>query len=347
MEKVEIAALSKIADIMADSINSPIIPKEDIWKKIFYNAELGDLFEERSPQFRIVVESYGWGNNDKNLYHNDRTYNAIFESFKELEYRFEELVKLLNNMAEKMSLYRVLIENVEEKVNNDYPKRRIKYFDVFFKQVDNDEKNAIINKYSTKSFRTLRRNFNIIGLEIFWDNDSFSIIPFADRGMESNFDINVINQWLYRKYPSVCESYEAARKAFANGDEVGCITHCRNIITGIFSYKKDEGREWYNGLQKVCAADKNITTLDNAKAIPSIKYDVHSEDTKQRYKYLRFNLINKLYVLTCDLGAHINEGNIDGGVVDSEIATIEDALLALRITEDMLIWLYQTGNMDR
>ena len=40
------------------------------------------------------------------------------------------------------------------------------------------------------------------------------------------------------KYFNVYESYEAARKAFANGDAVGCITHCRNIITGIFSYKR-------------------------------------------------------------------------------------------------------------
>lgn len=152
---------------------------------------------------------------------------------------------------------------------------------------------------------------------------------------------------MHNKYPNVSESYGNARKAFGNGDEVGCITHCRNIITGICSYKKEEGREWYNGLQKVCMADKNISTLQNAKAIPSIKYDVHSSDAKQRYKYPRFNLINKLYVLTCDLGAHINEGNIEGGIVDSEIATIEDALLALRITEDILIWLYQTGNMDK
>lgn len=133
MEKVEIAALSKIADILADNINSPIVPEEDIWKKIFYNAKLGDLFEKRTPQFKIVVESYGWGSHDRNLYYNDKTYCAIFDSFRELEYRFEELVKLLNNMAVKMSLRRVLIEDVEEKVKNDYPKSRIKYFEDFLK----------------------------------------------------------------------------------------------------------------------------------------------------------------------------------------------------------------------
>ena len=114
-----------------------------------------------------------------------------------------------------------------------------------------------------------------------------------------------------------------------------------------FSHKKDEGREWYNGLQKVCNADKNILALPNAKAIPNIKYDVHSDDVKQRYRYPRFNLINKLYVFTCDLGAHINEGNVVGTTVDSEVAMMEDALLASKMTEDMLIWLYQTGNMDR
>lgn len=60
--------------------------------------------------------------------------------------------------------------------------------------------------------------------------------------------------------------------------------------------------------------DKNILTLTNAKAIPNIKYD---------------------------------EGNVVDSSVDSEVATIEDALFALRMTEDLLIWLYQTGNMDR
>ena len=58
------------------------------------------------------------------------------------------------------------------------------------------------------------------------------------------------------------------------------------------------------------------------------------------------NFINKLYVFTCDLGAHINEGYTENGEVDLEEASIEDALWSLRATEDMLIWIYQTGNME-
>ncbi len=347
MERIEIAALSKIADILTDSGKSPIIPQVDIWKKIFFNAEMGELFEDRAQQFTIVIEVYGYRPDERNLYFNDNTYNGLFASFQELQYNIDELVKLLNCIAGKMSLYRVLLPDMENRILEEYPESKRKNFEEFFGQIDDTVRNSIISKYCVKDFTELRRNLNILGIEIVWMEDSFCIIPFTGRSVQSDFDLNIINQWLHSKYYSVYESYDFARKAFAHGDAVGCITHCRNIITGIFSYKKDVGREWYNGLQKICCADKNIASITNAKGIPNIKYDVHSADVNQRYKYPRFNLINKLYVFTCDLGAHINEGNVGNGTVDSEVATMEDALWALRETEDMLIWVYQTGNMER
>ena len=46
MKTRELAALSQIAEILSDNNKSPIIPSEDIWKKIFCGAELEDLFEE-------------------------------------------------------------------------------------------------------------------------------------------------------------------------------------------------------------------------------------------------------------------------------------------------------------
>lgn len=52
MEKIEIAALSKIADIITNSVSGPIIPEEDVWKKVFYNAEQGELFEERARNLK-------------------------------------------------------------------------------------------------------------------------------------------------------------------------------------------------------------------------------------------------------------------------------------------------------
>ncbi len=73
MKTRELAALSQIAEILSDNNKSPIIPSEDIWKKIFCGAGLEDLFEERSPQFRIADRGYGY---EKELFFNDRTYNG-------------------------------------------------------------------------------------------------------------------------------------------------------------------------------------------------------------------------------------------------------------------------------
>ena len=78
MEKIEIAALSQIADILSDSEKSPIVPEEDVWKKIFYNAELGEMFEERSPQFKVVESSYGWHPDEKDVYF-ESNHKVIFD----------------------------------------------------------------------------------------------------------------------------------------------------------------------------------------------------------------------------------------------------------------------------
>lgn len=349
MEKLEIAALSKIADILSDSVNSPVVPKEDIWKKIFYNSEQGAIFEDVSGQLRPVVERYGYDAGEENIYHNKKTYNALLHSFQELADDKNELVKLLNSIANKISLYRVLVSGFENRMNHDYPKSKGKYIDEYFITINNEIRNQIINTYSNKEFRKLKRNLNVLGLEIIWNEDEFIIVPFSNIGSEGDFELNIINLWLIEKYGDISESYTSARKAYGNGDCIGCITHCRSVITGMCSIKKNDGREWYSGLQKICNADKNISNLTNPKNISNIKYEVHSQDVNQRYQYPRFNMINKLYVMTCDLGAHNTEGNINvgDGVVDSEITTMEDALWVLRMTEDLLIWLFQTGNMNK
>ena len=67
MDKGQEIAISRIADILSSS--NLIIPSVDIWKKIFNNAGLSDLFENRSPQFAIRVESYGFRPDEKNYYH--------------------------------------------------------------------------------------------------------------------------------------------------------------------------------------------------------------------------------------------------------------------------------------
>ena len=48
MDSIQEIAISKIADILSSS--NLIVPQVDIWKRIFNNAGLNDLFNERKPQ---------------------------------------------------------------------------------------------------------------------------------------------------------------------------------------------------------------------------------------------------------------------------------------------------------
>lgn len=150
MERIEIAALSKIADILSDNNKSPIIPEVDVWKKVFNNAELGDLYEEREPQFIVKIQPYGYGPEERDIYFNENTYNGLFESFKELQYRMDELAKLLNNVAKKMYLYRVLRVDADTEIVSKYCRNRRVDFDEFFESLPDNEQSNIIYKYCNK-----------------------------------------------------------------------------------------------------------------------------------------------------------------------------------------------------
>ena len=170
-------------------------------------------------------------------------------------------------------------------------------------------------------------------------------MPFTDSLSESSFDNNLLLQWLSGKYSNISTEYIDAVKAYSVGDETACITHCRSVITGVFSYKKTEQRKWLDGLRTVCNKDKNILNVEINK-IHKYDYNANSSDPNARYQYPRYNLIYKLYSFTCALGAHITEGNVNGENIDFETATLEDAFMALRMTEAVLIWLYQTNSLE-
>ncbi|MEO1816101.1 MAG: hypothetical protein ABGU93_11020 [Acetobacterium sp.] len=340
MDTLQKIAISKIADILSST--NLIIPQVDIWKKIFNNAGLSELYESRAPQFTTIVEVYGYGSDDKNLYHNEKCYNGLHESFKELEYNREELLKLFNNITEKISIFNVFIENIEKEIKKEVPKIKDMYIDEYLKKVELPEKNILLNKYSNKNFKLLRNNFNILALDICFDEEGLCVLPFTGSITEKDFDNSILMQWLSLKYPNIAMSYTDAIKAYSNSDDAACISHCRNIITGIFTYKKDEQRKWLDGLKKVCYKDKNIINVQ-ANKIGEYNYNANSPDVNARYQYPRFNFIYKLYSFTCALGAHINEGNVSDATVDFEDVTLEDAFMALKATEAVLIWIYQTN----
>lgn len=265
MERIEIAALSKIADILSDNNKSPIIPEVDVWKKVFNNAELGDLYEEREPQFIVKIQPYGYGPEERDIYFNENTYNGLFESFKELQYRMDELAKLLNNVAKKMYLYRVLRVDADTEIVSKYCRNRRVDFDEFFESLPDNEQSNIIYKYCNKGVEELRRSLNILGFEIACENSEFCIVPFTARSEQSNFDINIINQWLENKYPNVAESYLAARKAYANGDGIKNVDDYINLEKEIWSVVKDNRAQFLIDAENL--KDQSIEEKDKSMII--------------------------------------------------------------------------------
>ncbi len=336
MDSIREIALSKIADVLSSS--NLIIPQVDIWKKIFNNAGLSDYYENRSPQFTTKIEAYGHRDDERNLYHNEKCYNGLYETFKELEYSPEEFLKLCNSIVSKLYVYNLFSENAEKVTKKAY-------IDEYLDKADSKKKNHLLNEYPSKSFKELQNNLNMLGLNIVFFSDELAVLPFTDSLSESSFDNNVLLQWLSVKYSNISTTYIDAVKAYSVGDEVACISHCRNVIAGIFSYKKEEQRKWIDGLQRTCNKDKNILKV-TANRISEYKYNANSPDPNSRYQYPRFNLIYKLYSFTSALGAHINEGNVNGENIDFENATLEDAFMALRMTEAVLIWLYQNNALE-
>lgn len=337
METRELAVLSQIAEILSDKNKSPLIPSEGIWKKIFCGAELEDLFEEREPQFHINSAGFG---SEKELSFDGRTYNGLYETLKELVYQPEKLILFLSGVANRMSIYRIIDSSSEDAIRKKYGKRKITSLDEILLSVSDESKNAILSEFASKDFCKLKRCMNAINLDLLYCDGELCVQSFTMRSHESMQNLDIISRWLYAHYKNVYESYVSAKKAFAEGESVSCIMHCRNIITGIFSSQKSEQKKWLDGLKKACHQDKYINNLE-ANQIIKIQYNQNSGVDKERYQYPRFKLLYRLYSFTCALGAHKNEGNMTISGVDHEETDIEDALLALRMTEDTLIWFYK------
>lgn len=340
MDSYRQIAISKISDILSG--NKLILPSIGLWKTIYFNAGQSNLYVQFEDQLKIKVVPYGYRDYEVDYYHNDNCFSALFETITSITNE-QELICFFNSVIEKILLVKIFPTDIEEILKNDH--YRVSHFDIneFILGLKIDEKNKILKKHAGQHFKVFMQNLHLIGLEVCFDDKSnLIVLPFADSIRESTFDKSILMAWLQNNFANISETYSNAVKAYSNGDSVACITHCRNIITGIFSTQKDPQRKWMDGLLKVCANDKNINNAPLNK-LHTYVYNANADDVNQRYQYPRYNLIYRLYAFSCALGAHINEGNTSTGGVDFEIATSEDALMCLRMTEDLLIWLYQSN----
>lgn len=242
-------------------------------------------------QCREVPGSYG-----QEFKNDSKCYVALHDIFIELIDKFDEFKVLINCILNEANMYTIFKESCKSKLKYRYRND----IQEGIKHNTHIENNELLYTYQSDDFKILRDNINILGLEICFNSECvYKLIVVPYEYTKKNEEKNLISQWLEESYPEISKSYVDAIKAYSNGDSVGTLTHCRNVITGIFTYDKIDRTKWYTGLQKACINDKNIRFQNQLQyrrgviimyMMKNLKKDIIIQDLKQLFKFIVFYL---------------------------------------------------------
>lgn len=335
MDKLDEISLSKLATVL-DKQTIIRTNNNSKWEKILSNAGQSELYE----RFRSSLNPYSYNGH----YQNE---NYLFDEFYSA---IKSILKLVYSNGENAAEFHLLMSSIIEEINienlfegdlEELLPRRYRYYTLseFFKEKTDEECMEFIKDKSNDDFKVFINNLNILNMDISYSNGSLKLMPFTQQFTDISRNSSLLLNWLNDNYPSIGKSYTEAIENYIDGEAVSCISCCRNIITGIFSHYKDDGnKSWAKGLQNL-STDTNIENIHAPVNIiqGSANKDITFDNDKV-FKYPRFKLIYHLYSLTSDLGPHITEAPKINGALFPEETTMNDALLSLRMTEDVLIW---------
>lgn len=308
------------------------------WERILSNAGQSDLYH----QFSDALNPYWYNGNFKNENFGFQEFYSAIKNILQTVYNngtnYEEFVVLMGEIVKEINVLNLFHDKMNSLSNSKFMRYSDEIEEFFEQNSDNDCMKYIVEN-ADDDFQEMRNNLNVLNLDISYSKGQLKLMPFTEQSSITSRNSSSLMEWLNREYPSVGELYEEAIDNYMDGEAISCISNCRNIITGIFSHFKNDGNmSWTKGLQNL-STDTNIDKVNAPKNIPqgSANKDIDFE-TDKVFKYPRFNLIYKLYSLSSDLGAHSTEAPKIDGVLHPEKTTLNDALLCLRMTEDVLIW---------
>ena len=202
-------------------------------------------------------------------------------------------------------------------------------------------------------FNKLRQLYNLMGLQIVSMevdeySSKFQVEPYLNEGNQIIQSFGM-ERWLKSKYQDVYEAYESALNSFSSGDLGAAIESCRTALTGIFSKYKGvpfQKAKWMLGMATL-TGDFTGTQSADASEMTSIKNEIEAMGKRDIADFFEENLegsykktkaIYSIYSMLSDYGTHRLEGTV-------EVAKNEDALMMIRMTTDILVWIYQKHGM--
>ncbi|QED46003.1 hypothetical protein [Cytobacillus dafuensis] len=333
MDRLDEISLSRIASIL-DKQSIIRTNNNSCWERILSNAGQSELYNRFRSSLNPYIYNGSWQNANNGF---DEFYSAI-KSILKIVYangeNTEEFILLISSLIEEIDIQDIFEGDIE----NILP-RRYYTLSEFLEEKADEACLDFIKEKSKPDFQVLINNLNVLNFDVTYSKGKLKLLPFTQESNKIPRNSSLLVDWLSDNYSSIGEMYQEAIENYIKGESVSCISNCRNIITGLFSHFKEDGnKSWVKGLQKL-STDTNIEniTVPNNIMQGSANKNIPFE-TDNEFKYPRFKLIYHLYSLTSDLGPHITEAPKIGGALFPERTSLNDALLCLRMTEDVLIW---------
>ena len=280
-----------------------IIKRNGEIKKYLKCCGLGALYDENADYFEPYWYNGTWQNNREE-----------YSIFIGLDNVFTDLLK--KNDTKKLSLC------IVELGKNINPVITEKYYE---------------DEQYTKYVDELISLYQLLGYDLVMKDNHFDVIPLTGS-VEKISDVYGLEQWLLEKYPEIYNSYEGAIDAYASGNFGTCIEACRTTLTGLFSKYKgpDSFAKWFRGTADISGEYDGTNMLDIKDHLEGLGKkelsDFFEENAVGSYKKTR--AIYSIYSMLSDYGTHRQEGTV-------EVPSKEDALMMLRMTEDIMIWVFQ------
>lgn len=194
------------------------------------------------------------------------------------------------------------------------------------KNIDNCDVNKIENYLEVIGYRLeINNSEDDLG---YGSSYSYSLSPYTEGILNRREDCSFLVDMLNKHHGELVTYYREATSTYGNIEYQGCVSNCRTLLEIIFKKADSENNDYATGILNVT---KESVDSSNSPRL-SIK-GIFDYWNINRKGFNRYRLFVTMYSLMSAL-AH-----------GEEVPTKEDALMCLRITEDILIWYFQSINL--
>ena len=193
-----------------------------------------------------------------------------------------------------------------------------------------------VRKIKEADYSVLSNYLEIIGYELTrehieddydYDCYKYHLTAFSEGVFERQENKTFLLSALEQKHNDLLTYYLEAISNYGNSEYKSCLDNSRSVFEGFFK-KLDVQNDYAKGI--LAATGESIVDSSNTQLTSIKKIFTYWIDNKKGAN--RYRLFVSMYSAMSGLGTH-----------GEEVPTKEDALMFLRMTEDILIWCLQHG----